>query len=190
MTVFIDLIGSWLVRVSMIAIMLGLTMNLNDALYQSTQRANNLGQTAVLDSIIYADLNDAGYNVSPVSSTFQSADTSSVQFLADINGGGIPETIRYTVTQQSDSSYNVYRYVNNVNNGVDLLVGNVARVYFSYYDAKDSVLNPYSQHVYSVPDPSKIKRIVVSLNQKIGVRADGTPIVDSTYYKIVPPNLL
>jgi len=159
----------------MIAIMLGLTMNLNDALYQSTERTNNLGQTVVLDSIIYADLNDAGYNVSPVSSTFQSADTSSVQFLADINGGGVPETVRYTMTQQSDSTYNVYRYVNDVNNGVDLLVGNVTKLHFSYYDAKDSLLNPVS-------DLTKIKRVLVSLV--------GKEVSDTTQYKIVPPNLL
>jgi len=187
MTVFLDLIGSWIVRVLMIAIMLGLVMNLNDTLYQSTQRASSMGQAAVLDSIIYADLNDAGYNVSPVSSTFQSADTSSVQFLADINGGGVPETVRYIVTRQSDSTLNVYRYVNNVNNGNNLLVGNVTRLYFSYYDSKDSLLNPYPQHV---SDLTKIKRIAVNLGQKVGVTATGKWIVDSTYYKIVPPNLL
>ena len=175
MTVFLDLIGSWFVRVSMIAVMLGMTVSLNDALYQSTARANNLGQTAVLDSIIYADLNDAGYNVSPVSSTFQVAQPTSVQFLADINGGGVPETVRYTVTQQADQSYNVYRYVNNVNNGVDLLVGNVTSLGFSYYDGKDSLLSPVS-------DLTKIKRVLVKLV--------GKEVSDTTQYRIVPPNLL
>jgi len=175
MTVFLDLIGSWFVRVSMIAIMLGLTISLNDALYQSTSRANNLGQTAVIDSIIYADLNDAGYNVSPISSTFQIAQSTSVQFLADINGGGIPETVRYTLTKQSDSTYNVYRNVNNVNNGADLLVGNVTSLGFNYYDSRDSLLNPVS-------DLTLVKRVVVTLV--------GKELNDTSQYRIVPPNLL
>jgi len=184
MTVFIDLMGSWVVRASLIAVMLGLTVTLNDALYQSTLRANNLGQTAVVDSIIYADLNDAGYNVSPVSSTFQVAQATSVQFLADINGGGIPETVRYTMTQQSDSTYNVYRNVNNVNNGVDLPVGNVRSLSFSYYDARDSLLlNP-------ALGLTKIKSLEVTQVNRLGYDNTGKEVLDTTKYKIVPPNLL
>jgi hypothetical protein len=171
MTVFIDLIGSWFVRASMIAVMLGLTVTLNDALYQSTQQVSAKGYIATIDSILYADINDAGYNVdNAATSTFQTVDSTSIQFLGDINGGGVPETVRYTVTQQSDGTFNLYRYVNNVNNGADLMMGNLASIRFSYYDS----------HGLLTTDKTKVRQVEVS------VVANGA----SSDFKIYPANLL
>ena len=176
MTILLDLIGSWFVRASMIAVMLGLTVTLNDALYQSSQQAGNNGNVAVIDSIIYADVNDAGYNVSPVSSTFQIAESTDLKFYADINGGGIPETVRYTITKQNDGTYNLYRNVNNVNNGVDFLLGNLTSASFAYYDAKSNLLP------LPILDLTEIRQV--------GVTLVGSVVADTSRYKIYPANLL
>jgi len=169
MTIFLDLIGSWVVRASMIAVMLGLTVNLNDALYTSTQAANNNGYVAVIDSVVYADVNDAGYNVSDLSTTFQVADSTDLKFYADINGDGVPETLEYSMTQQPDSTYNFYRTASNVNSGNPSLIGNVQSLVFHYYDSKGN----------QTSDLTKIKQI------RVTVSASAT-----TDFKIYPPNLL
>lgn len=153
----------------MIAVMLGLTITLNDALYQSTQAANNNGSIAVLDSIIYADVNDAGYNVADPKTTFQTADSTDLKFYGDINGGGIPETIEYSMTTQPDLSYNFYRTVNNVNNGNALFLANVRSLVFHYYDLQGNL----------TADKTKIRQVRVTVVSSA-----------SSDFKIYPPNLL
>jgi hypothetical protein len=136
MTVFLDLLGSWVIRASLITVMLTLTVNMNNALYQSNQQATANKLIVAVDSIIYSDLNIAGYNVS--GTTFQSGtNDSTVLCYGDINGGGIPETIKYwTSYDNSTGLRKLYRYVNNENGGVDLLLGkNFTKVKFLYYDA-------------------------------------------------------
>jgi hypothetical protein len=171
MTIFLDLIGSWFVRASMIAVMLGLTVTLNDTLYQSRQQVNAKGYIATIDSVLYADINDAGYNVSDAAdSTFQTADSTCIQFLSDINGGGVPEIVRYSMTLQTDSTYNLYRSVNNVNGGADLMMGNLSSVKFYYYDS----------HGAKTTNKTRIRQVEVT------VVANGT----SSDFKIYPANLL
>jgi len=148
----------------MIAVMLGLTMTLNDALYQSTQGANNNGYVATLDSIIYADVNEAGYGVA--GAAFTTADSTHLTFLADINGDAMPETIQYSMTQQSDLTYNVYR---KINSGTSLLLGNVTSLTFHYYDLRGN----------STSTLTNIKQVRVTLV------AGG-----SSDFKIYPANLL
>jgi len=149
---------------------------LNDALYQSTQQVNTRGYVAAIDSVLYADINDAGYNVQyAADSTFQSADSTSMQFLGDINGGGIPETVRYSMVRQIDSTYNLYRSVNTVNGGANLMMGNVASITFLYYDRNGVLLLTTDATRFS-----KIKEVRV-----VTVVGGNT-----TEFRIDPPNLL
>ena len=135
MTIFLDLLGSWIIRASLITVMLALTVNMNNALYQSSQQANAKQLIVAADSIIYSDLNMAGYNVA--GATFATAADTLIQFSGDVNGGGIPETIRYwTAYDNSTGLRKLYRYVNNENGGKDLLMGsNFKKVTFLYYDS-------------------------------------------------------
>ena len=137
MPIVIDLLGSWIIRASLITVMLTLTVSLNNALYQSNQQATAKQMVVAADSIIYSDLNMARYNADPSTygRTFQVAADTCVQFLGDVNGGGVPETIRYWVSYDNTTGLRkLYRYVNNENSGVDLLMGkNFKRVSFQYY---------------------------------------------------------
>ncbi|MCX6133104.1 MAG: hypothetical protein NTU47_04735, partial [Ignavibacteriales bacterium] len=134
MTIFIDLLGSWIIRASLITVMLTLTVSLNNALYQSNQQANAKKMIVAADSIIYSDVNMAGYNVSGVS--FAIASDTVMQFAGDVNGGGTPETIKYWTSYNNATGLRkLYRYVNNENGGVDLPLGNnFYRVSFQYYN--------------------------------------------------------
>ncbi|MGA3245205.1 MAG: hypothetical protein ABSE41_11345 [Bacteroidota bacterium] len=119
----------------MITVMLALTVNMNNALYQSSQQANAKQLIVAADSIIYSDLNMAGYNAS--GSTFATATDTLIQFSGDVNGGGVPETIRYwSEPDNSTGLRKLYRYVNNENDGKYLLLGrNFKKVTFLYYDS-------------------------------------------------------
>ncbi|MBF8296621.1 MAG: hypothetical protein HW389_3166 [Bacteroidetes bacterium] len=134
MTIFIDLAGSWIVRASMITVMLGLSVKMNDALYKTTQQVNANAALASNADVIYTDMNMAGYNSS--SPFFATALSTDVQFYGDLNNGGIPETIRYyTSFNASTGLYKLYRTVNNENQGNPLLLGdNFKSVIFQYYD--------------------------------------------------------
>ena len=57
MTIFLDLAGSFVVRASMVTVMLGLTVTMNNALFETTQQTNAVATMATVGEIIYTDLN-------------------------------------------------------------------------------------------------------------------------------------
>jgi hypothetical protein len=188
MNIFIDIIGSWIVRASMIVIALTLMINMNDALYKRTTKANARSLHAVVDSVLYADLSAACYNVDSVftrysDSTFLNATASAMEFWADTSGVRTTPTYNacpsyrvsyYTSYNASTGRYSLYRQVNSL---PALLMGSkFAWAQFKYYTANgDSVVSlPYS----------KIRRIRVllgSVAQNSGT-ADSTISSDFTVY--------
>jgi hypothetical protein len=56
MTIFIDLIGSTIVRASMVVVMLGLILTLSSALYKSTITENTSTHLATVQEMIQSDL--------------------------------------------------------------------------------------------------------------------------------------
>jgi hypothetical protein len=135
MPIVIDLLGSWIIRASLITVMLTLTVTLNNTLYQSNVQATAKQRIVAVDSIIYSDLNMAGYNVS--GTTFQVAGDTLMRFWGDVNGGGVQDDVRYMALYDSTTGLRkLYRYVNNENGGKDLLLGsNFKTVTFLYYDS-------------------------------------------------------
>jgi hypothetical protein len=134
MTVFLDLAGAWAVRVSMIAVMLSMTVTMNDALFQSAQQATTRGNVAATAEVMSQDLNSAGFNVT--GNAFSSIASNDFWFSGDLNGLGSPETIHYYTTYDSGTQlYTLYRCVNRENGGNPLLIGTgFTSVTFSYYD--------------------------------------------------------
>jgi hypothetical protein len=150
MTVFLDLAGAWAVRVSMIAVMLSLTVTMNDALFVSTQQATAKGNITAAAEVISQDLNCAGFNVTP-GNAFSYIASSDLWFSGDLNGLGSPETIHYYTEYDSQTQlYRLYRYVDRENSGRPLLIGsNFTSVTFLYYDYK-GVPTSTAANVYSV----------------------------------------
>jgi len=191
MSIILDLIGSWVVRAAMIAIMLTLTINLNDALYQNNSVINDRGQIQIVDSVFYADINMAGYNTpSWASASFKIASTSSVYFYADINNNSLPDSVRYDVVYNSSTrKYKLYR---TVNNGSALTLGMaVDSVSFAYYtsgyDGRDSLMLAPSllKSIKSVAVTLIVNETVT--NNKTG---QSTQIPIKSFFKITPPNLI
>jgi hypothetical protein len=149
MTIFLDILGSWILRGTLMVVMLTVIVNMNDVVYQSNQNAAAKLLVATADSIIYSDLNEAGYNVS--GTTFLNAGSSDMRFYGDLNGGGVPETVRYyavAVAGTNPTLYKLYRNVNNENSGIDLLLGSSFQtVKFTYYDKSGAVTSTLSNIV-------------------------------------------
>ena len=83
MTIFLDLAGSLIVRASMVTVMLGLTVTMNNALFETTQQTNAAATVATVGEIIYTDLNQSdstgfkqGFSISNPNKIVFVADTS------------------------------------------------------------------------------------------------------------------
>jgi hypothetical protein len=138
MTIFLDLAGSLVVRASMVTVMLGLTMTMNNALYETTQRSNTITTLAVVDTVIYADL----YNAVPLDAArnFTTAKSQKMVFLAKTSGG-LNQPVTYDATEtytrtewDPDKKENVVVPLHRLyRNGV-LISSNLLDVCFTYFN--------------------------------------------------------
>ena len=179
MNIFIDIIGSWFVRASMIVVALTLVVNMNDALYKRSTKANARSTYAWVDSLIYADLSAACFDVTKVfthsDSVFLNATATAMDFWADTSdAAGSYKVKYYTSYDGSTMRYSLYREVKPL---PALLLGSkFTQVKFNYYNAAgDSVTSlPYG----------KIRRVRVfisSVVENLGT-ADSTISSDFTVY--------
>lgn len=179
MNIFIDIIGSWFVRASMIAVALTLVVNMNDALYKRATKANARAIHAVADSVIHADLSVACYNLDSTftraDSTFRNATASAIEFWADTSDATPSYRVRYYTSYNSTTGrYSLYRQVNNL---PSLLLGNkFTQASFKYYTV-DGV------EVTGLPF-TKIRRVRVMLGSVVANlgAADSTISSDFTVY--------
>lgn len=171
--------------------MLTLTVNLNNVLYQSTQRANTNSLVAVVDSVIYADLNAAGYARSGVSfrsdTTLNAYSAQSLYFYSDIVSGGGVELIKYYTTYSSASKlYTLYRQVNN--GTAMVLANNLSSFAFSYYDAS-GVVTAVKSSIKQVRVMMTAEYVLTNAFVKTkGLSSDTTYV--STDIRVIPPNLI
>lgn len=182
MTILIDLIGSWFIRAMLVAVMLTLSVNMNNALYTSTQKASAKAHMAVVYSVLYADLNRVGTGTSVPNPPIALADASNLRFYADTNASGT--TAYETILLQSvyNPTTKLYALNRKVNSGSTLVLGREFKsVAFKYYDARGTeIASPW--------DYSKIRQIRVQLQKRV----DGITTADSTISTnviVYPPNL-
>ena len=181
MTVFVDIIGSWLVRASLMIVMLTLTVNMNDAVYSTSQDANAKGLIVVVDSVIYEDVKTAGYLVSKLDDVFKTATATDFRFEADIDNNGSVDQIKYLSVY--DSTTKCYTLSRAMNSQTPIVFGNkFTDATFRYYTASGT-------EVRDSWDYSKIRQIVVNLSVK-AKNVTAADSVASSQISIYPPNLL
>jgi hypothetical protein len=176
MSIFLDLIQSLFVRGSMVIVMLTLTVNLNDALYQRTKYANTKAHVGIVSDMMYDDLTQAGYNHTGPH-IFCFAYAQDFRFHGDIDNNGTSETVRYYVAFNSGTGcWSLYR---SVNSGTALEVGKrFASISFQYYDSKNKI----------TADPSLINGVRINLVENVeGATAGFTTATRD--FKIYPSNL-
>lgn len=171
MTIFLDLAGSFVVRASMVTVMLGLTVTMNNALFETTQQTNAVATMATVGEIIYTDLNQtvaSGFSISnPAMMVFQ-ADTST--------GGGHVATITYCAVL--DGTTGLYELIRTVGSNSVCISKNLVSVNFQYLDA----------HGDATWTPGNVDAIIVKLVAQVsGVTQGFSTAVND--FKVFPPNL-
>jgi hypothetical protein len=160
MTIFLDLAGSLIVRASMVTVMLGLTVTMNNALFETTQQTNAAATVATVGEIMYTDLNQT-----------------MMQFKADTSmGGGNKATITYTATL--DGTSGLYNLTRKVGSKTTTISNNLVSVQFQYVDTDG----------HATTTPSEVDGIRVKLVAQVSGVTQGfsTTLND---FKVFPPNL-
>jgi hypothetical protein len=171
MTIFLDIAGSLVVRASMVTVMLGLTVTMNNALYETTQQTNAAATVATVGNIVDTDLNQT------VGSGFTTANSNMMVFHADTSmGHGNLATISYyTVRDGSTGLYSLYRQVGSSSMCISQ---NLVSVSFQYFDTTGSV----------TANASSVDAIRVKFVAQVSGVSQGlsTTLND---FKTFPPNL-
>ena len=172
MTIFLDLAGSLVVRASMVTVMLGLTVTMNNALYETTQQTNAAATVATVGEIIYTDLNQTK------ASGFTISNPDKMVFVADTSmGGGQLATITYDATQ-IDAETGLHLLYRNVGSSSVCIAKNLVSAKFEYADSDGATTNT----------PGNVDAIRVKLVAQVSGVTQGfsTTLND---FKVFPPNL-
>lgn len=94
MGVVFDILGSFVVRAAIVAVMLNLMLSLHEQLQKKNEQVYMSEMLAAPSMTIVSDLRLAGYNSSTI---FPMASTSEMQFYADLDNNGVSELVRYYV---------------------------------------------------------------------------------------------
>lgn len=171
MTIFLDLAGSLIVRASMVTVMLGLTVTMNNALYETTQQTNAAATVATVGEIVYTDLNQT------INGGFTTSNPTKMVFKADTSmGGGNIATITYKTVL--DASTGLYKLIRKVGSTSTTISDNLVSVNFQYVDTKGQTTST----------PGEVDGIRVRLVAQVSGVTQGfsTTIND---FKVYPPNL-
>jgi hypothetical protein len=172
MTIFLDLAGSLVVRASMVTVMLGLTVTMNNALYETTQQTNAAATVATVGEIIYTDLNQAapsGFTTSnETMMVFQAYTDSSMSQVA---------TITYSAVL--DGTTNLYSLTRKVGTKSVVISQNLVSLNFQYFDTDGHLLPDNTGSV----DAIRVKLVA----QVSGVTQGFSTTLND--FKVYPPNL-
>jgi hypothetical protein len=173
MTIFLDLAGSLIVRASMVTVMIGLTVTMNNALYETTQQTNAAATVATVGEIIYRDMN---YAASSGFTTWK-ADKAVFNAYTDSTMSQVV-TITYDATQ-IDSETGLHKLYRTVGSSSVLISQNLVSVSFQYYDTDGHTL-PYNS---GSVDAIRVKLVA----QVSGVTQGLSTTLND--FKVFPPNL-
>ncbi|MBM4162773.1 MAG: hypothetical protein FJ217_16975 [Ignavibacteria bacterium] len=176
MNIFLDLIGSVFVRGSMVAVMLTLTVTMNDALYQRTQHANTKEHVRVIADVAYQDLTQAGYNHTG-DHVFCYLYAQDVRFHGDVDDNGTSDRVRYYAVLHGATGYwTLYREVQY--QATITLAKKLKSVQFQYYDSKGKI----------TADPLKVAAVRMTFTEDVEGVTEGFTTATKDF-KIYPSNL-
>ena len=172
MTIFLDLAGSLIVRASMVTVMLGLTVTMNNALFETTQQTNAAATVATVGEIIYTDLNRTQ------ASGFTTSDSTKMVFKA-YTDTSMSQVATITYDAVLDASTGLFNLTRKVGSNSVLISQNLVSVNFRYFNTDGNLL-PYNT--------GSVDAIRVRLVAQVSGVTQGfsTTLND---FKVFPPNL-
>jgi hypothetical protein len=177
MTIFLDLAGSLVVRASMVTVMLGLTVTMNNALYETTQQTNAAATVATVGEIIYTDLNQT------VASGFSTSNANKMVFQADTSmGSGQCAWITYRMVL--DGTTNLYQLYRDEGPSKSVVTSSVC-ISKNLVSAKFEYVDSDGQMTTTPGDVDAIRIKLVA--QVSGVTQGFSTTLND--FKVFPPNL-
>ncbi len=182
MTVFLDIIGSMMVRGMIVLIVLRMNVSLNTMIVDTTAHSTIQQRMAVLRQVMVSDFEAIGFNV--VGTAFIDVKNHDIRFLGDVDGDGTPETISYDRSSTGDLPNTPNpndRYIHRkVNSGTARIVADgITKIDFEYYDDKGAVTT----------DKNKVKSFKITAIMQDSHPVDGrypSTFWEQTFY---PPNI-
>ena len=160
----------------MVTVMLGLTVTMNNALYESSQQANAAATVATVGEIMSTDLNQAQTSAGG----FYTSTSNQMVFYADTSmGAGQIAKISYSATQDGSSGlYSLYRQVGSSSANKVCISQNIVSFSFQYFDVNGA----------TTTTPANVDAIRVKLVAQVsGVTQSSSTTLND--FKVYPPNL-
>ena len=185
----INLLGSIVIGALLLLAILNMNSTMTAKSYEHTLDNMVRGSTTTTAEMISHDFHKIGFGVTNPANMISSFDSTSIQFLGDLDADGIMDTLTYTLSDIAAASNTpnprdryIYRQVNN-GPQVDIGLG-VTDFKLRYFDATG----------YVTTNPGDIDCIEIQLTVESIISCI---VNDSTYYarnywqtRISPPNLL
>jgi len=155
----------------MVTVMLGLTVTMNNALFETTQQTNAAATVAIVGEIIYADMNQT------VASGFSTSNADRAVFQADTSMGA-GRLATFTYYTELDGTTGLYRLYRQVGSSYVIIAKNLVSANFQYYDSDGHVTTT----------PVSVDAIRVKLVAQVSGVTQGisTTLND---FRVFPPNL-
>jgi methionine aminopeptidase len=155
----------------MVTVMLGLTVTMNNALFETTQQTNAAATVSTVGEIMYTDLNQT------VASQFLTSDPGKMVFKADTSMGG-GQIVKITYSTTFDGTTKLYTLTRKVGSQTTTISNNLVSVQFQYVDTDG----------HSTTTAGEVDGIRVKLVAQVSGVTQGfsTTLND---FKVFPPNL-
>ena len=137
MSIMLDIIGSMIIRGSIVLMTLYLSISLQNALYKKTMIAATKQKTVIPAQLLTDDIRLAGYGPTGTTKVFATASSQDMKFTADVDNDGVVETVRYYLGSAYTGSTHksLLREVSSISGGAAFEVArDVDSLYFTYYN--------------------------------------------------------
>lgn len=171
----------------MVTVMLGLTVTMNNALYETTQQTNAAATVTTVGDIIQNDLN-ATYD-SCGHYGFTTANLNMMVFCADTSLGG-KKLVTITYQTTAGSAPGIFNLTRTVGSHSVVIANNLRTVQFVYYDVNGNVTStPGSVDAIRVKLVAAISYSTSDTDEQGKVRLSDRAYTTLNDFKVFPPNL-
>lgn len=192
MGVILDIIGSFIVRASVVLLVITAMVNLNNSLFRQTERVALNDQVLGAVETISNDLSLAGYGLS-TSKVFAVDDSIETSFSADLDNDGTTEIVRYYLGAGASGSHRILYRTLNAGTAFEI-ARDVILLRFYYYNITGGTVTGTNGTIPANTIKSVKVSITIESNHKLNSIYSGSS--DSTSYQkavweghIFPKNL-
>lgn len=181
MSAFLDIIGSYVFKAAMVAIILSTSLSLNNVMIEKSQITNLEKNVNVGLSVVEWDFRNIGYNtfVNP----FVITSAQDLQYNADVDNDQIVDLVRWhaqaVVLSIGDSSVTRYELMRTVSGTSTRVMNRLRSVSFQYLDGTGAVTST----------SSAIRGVTITIEAESSVVVNNSLLTTRRSFTVYPANL-